>query len=78
MKEDRARTEPQWRFDVDGLMLVIMRRSATRWEALYGGFSRSTGGCLGDAIAVATGAHPREPWITDIVRRVLGGLPQPS
>jgi hypothetical protein len=37
---------------------------------LYGGFSRAVSDRLEDAIAVAVGANPNEPWIGEISAQV--------
>jgi hypothetical protein len=58
-----------WRFEVDRVALTVRRLAAGRWEVLYGGFSRVVSDRLADAIAVAAGANPTEPWIGDIARR---------
>lgn len=64
--------ESTWRFEVDGLAIEITALPTGRWEAVYGGFSKAASDRLEDAIAVAAGANPREPWIRQIAASVLG------
>lgn len=58
------------RFAVDGIPLTVGHHANGRWEVLYGGFSRVVSDRLGDAIAVAVGANPNEPWIGEISAQV--------
>jgi hypothetical protein len=58
-----------WHFEVDRVALTVKRHATGRWEVLYGGFSRVVSDRLADAIAVAAGANPTEPWIGDIAQR---------
>jgi hypothetical protein len=60
----------RWRFAVDGITLTVGQHANGRWEAVYGGFSRVVSDRLGDAIAVAAGANPNEPWIGEISAQV--------
>jgi hypothetical protein len=62
--------DKRWRFAVDGVALTVGQHANGRWEVLYGGFSRVVSDRLGDAIAVAAGANPNEPWIGEISARV--------
>jgi hypothetical protein len=62
--------DKRWRFAVDGLALTVGHHANGRWEVLYGGFSRVVSDRLGDAIAVAAGANPNEPWIGEISAQV--------
>jgi len=62
--------EHSWRFDADGVAVVITRTRTLHWQVVYGGFSRACGERLGDAIALAAGANPCEPWIEQIAQSV--------
>jgi hypothetical protein len=62
--------ERSWRFDADGVAVVITRTRTLHWQVVYGGFSRASSERLGDAIALAAGANPCEPWIEQIARSV--------
>jgi hypothetical protein len=62
--------DKRWRFEVDGVALTVGHHANGRWEVLYGGFSRVVSDRLGDAIAVAAGANPNEPWIGEISAQV--------
>jgi hypothetical protein len=74
MPNQTGNAEPIWKLEVDGVGLVITRTPTRRWEVVYGGFSKPASKRLVDAIAVAAGAHPREPWIVEIAR----GVAQPA
>jgi hypothetical protein len=63
-------SERRWRFEVDGVALTVRHFANSRWEVLYGGFSRVVSDRLEDAIAVAAAASPKEPWIGDIANHV--------
>jgi hypothetical protein len=63
-------SERRWRFQVDGVELTVRRLAQGRWEVLYGGFCRVVSDRLEDAIAVAPGASPSEPWIGEASRCV--------
>lgn len=62
--------DKRWRFAVDGVALTVGHHANGRWEVVYGGFSRVVSDRLGDAIAVAAGANPNEPWIGEISAQV--------
>jgi hypothetical protein len=62
--------DKRWRFEVDGVALTVGQHANGRWEVLYGGFSRVVSDRLGDAVAVAVGANPNEPWIGEISAQV--------
>jgi hypothetical protein len=62
--------DQRWRFEVDGVALTVGHHANGRWEVLYGGFSRVVSHRLRDAIAVAVGADPNEPWIGEISAQV--------
>jgi hypothetical protein len=59
-----------WRFEVNGVALTVRHLAGSRWEVVYGGFSRVVDDRLEDAIAVAAAANPKEPWIGEISSRV--------
>ena len=70
MKAANVPPDQRWRFEVDGVALTVGHRANGRCEVLFGGFSRVVSDRLGDAIAVAAGANPNEPWIGEISAQV--------
>jgi hypothetical protein len=62
--------DQRWRFEFDGVALTVRHHADGRSEVLYGGFSRVVSDRLADAIAVAAGANPNEPWIGEISAQV--------
>jgi hypothetical protein len=70
MNAANVRPGKGWRFEVGGVALTVRQLAGSRWEVLYGGFSRVVSDRLEDAIAVATAADPKQPWIGEISSRV--------